>query len=378
MTGGVGGPRVIACLRPAAQYGAYAREIDQAIRRVLDSGRYVLDGEVAAFERAFAAYVGVGHAVGVGSGTDALFLSLKALGVGAGDEVVTVSMTALATVAAVRMTGATPVLVDVDPVSRTMAPAGLEQALSPRTRAVIPVHLYGHMADMAAILALTRPLGVPVIEDCAQAHGAGNRQGRAGSLGALGCFSFYPTKNLGAIGDGGAIVTDDAGLAETLRRMRQYGWDDRRHAGGGEGVNSRLDELQAAILSAKLPGLDADNGRRRALALRYHAGLSGLPLDLPAARPDGVAVHHLYVIALERRDALRDHLKARGIETGIHYAEPAHCHGGYAAGVRLPASGLPETERLARRVLSLPLYPELDPAEVDMVITAVREFFAKP
>lgn len=368
-------PHTILCQNPGAQYAAHAADIDAAIRRVLESGWYVLGREVEAFEAEFAAWTGTAHAVGVGNGTDAIALALRALGVGVGDEVVSVSHTALASTAGILMSGAKPVLVDVDPISYTLDPAKLEAAIGPRTKAVMPVHLYGQMADLDAILPVARKHGLKVIEDCAQAHGATLHDRRAGSVGDAACFSFYPTKNLGAIGDGGGVATNDPEVAERVKRLRQYGWDSARTS-HDNGVNTRLDELQAAILRAKLPHLAADNARRRAIAARYDVGLADLPVVTPAVRAGCEHVYHLYVITTDRRDALMQHLRTRGVAAGIHYAVPVHGQPGYARAVDLPAEGLPETERLVGRILTLPIYPELTTADVDRTVTAVQEFFA--
>ena len=361
---------------PLAQYRSQAGAIDAAIRRVLDSGHYILGGEVEAFDRAFAEFCGAGHAVGVNSGTDALKLALRALGIGAGDEVFTVSHTALATVAAILETGATPVLVDVDPVHRTIDPHKIGAALTPRSRAIVPVHIYGQAADMAAILGIAQRHGLKVVEDCAQAAGGRYRGRRLGTLGYAGCFSFYPPKNLGAIGDGGMVVTNAAQLAGRVRRLRQYGFDERRHT-HDTGFNSRLDALQAAILAAKLPRLDEANSRRAALARRYAAGLGDLPLKLPVTGADGDNVFHLYVVECDEAEALQHHLAGRDIGSAAHYRVPVHRHAGYVDRVVVPVAGLPVTELLASRVLSLPIYPELVDADADRVIAAVRDYFVR-
>lgn len=344
------------------------------MHRALNSGQYVLGEEVERFERAFANYCDVAHGIGVGSGTDALTLALKAFDIGSGDEVITVAHTALATVAAIVDTGARPVLVDVHPRHRTLDPSKLDTAITPHTRAIMPVHLYGAPADMGAIMDVARRHGLVVIEDCAQAGGARHRGRRVGSLADAGCFSFYPTKNLAALGDGGLVITNDARCAERLRRLRQYGWDESRYA-KDIGRNSRLDVLQAAILAAKLPSLDDGNARRRAIARRYNEGLAGLPLNLPLCAADGETVFHLYVIESPSRAALIGHLAARGVGTGIHYEVPVHRHAGYARRVTVPPEGLPVTDRLAAQVLSLPIYPELSDDDVDRVIAAMRSFF---
>lgn len=364
----------ILCLNPHAQYQRHAAAIEAAIARVLASNRYILGPECEAFEQGFAAHAGTTHGVGVANGTDALALALRGLGVGPGDEVVTVSHTALATVAAVCMTGATPVLADVDEATYTMDPASLQACIGPRTKAVVPVHVYGQMADLGAIMPIARAHGLKVLEDCAQSTGARQGGRRCGSIGDAGAFSFYPTKNLGAIGDGGMIVTGDAALGDRLTRLRQYGWDDRRIS-ADIGVNSRLDEMQAAILAVKLAHLDDDNGRRQAIARRYAEALADLPLTLPVVRPGNEAVWHLFVIATDRRDALLAHLKADGVLAGIHYAQAAHQQPGYRPHVRLAPGGLPVTERIVDRVLSLPLYPELESAAVEHVIASVRRFY---
>ena len=359
---------------PAAQYRAHKDAIQAAIMRVLDSGAYVLGSEVESFEGAFADYSGVAHAVGIGSGTDALILALRSLGIGSADEVITVSHTALATVSAIIATGARPVLVDVDETSYTIDPPCIEEALGPRTKAIVAVHLYGRPADLDAIKAIAKRHGLRLIEDCAQAAGARYRDRRVGSIGDIACFSFYPTKNLGAIGDGGMVTTADPALATRVRRLHQYGWNEARVT-EDIGVNSRLDSLQAAILAAKLPHLEADNARRAAIAARYGRGLSGLPLVLPAMREECTHVYHLYVIACDERDALREHLASHGIGCGVHYPVPVHLQKGYAERVRVPGRGLPVTERLVRRIVSLPIYPELGDAEVERVIAVIRDFF---
>jgi dTDP-4-amino-4,6-dideoxygalactose transaminase len=359
---------------PLAQYRAHAVDIRTAVARVLEGGAYILGPEVEAFERVFAVACGVDHAVGVGNGTDALIIALRALGVGPGDEVVTVSHTAVATAAAVIAVGATPVLVDIDSVHYTIDPAKIGAAVSPRSKAIIAVHLYGQPADMDVVMATARRHGLKVVEDCAQSIGASYKSRALGSIGDAGTFSFYPTKNLGAIGDGGAVVTGDAAVAARMTRLRQYGWDEARRT-DEVGLNTRLDPLQAAILGAKLPYLAADNARRGAIAARYAAGLAGLPLALPAARAYSSHAYHLYVVACDDREALIRHLAGAGIASGIHYPVPVHLHRGYAERVRLPEGGLPVTERVVGRIISLPMYPELGDAEVDAVIAAARAFY---
>jgi dTDP-4-amino-4,6-dideoxygalactose transaminase len=362
---------------PVAQYRAHQQAIQDAIARILDGGVYVLGGEVDQFERAFADYCGMAHAVGVGSGTDALILALRALDIGAGDEVITVSHTAVATAAAILATGAVPVLVDIDDTFYTIDPARIEDAITARTKAIIAVHLYGQSAEMDAISEIAKQRGLRLIEDCAQATGGRYRERRIGSLGDIACFSFYPTKNLGAIGDGGMVVTADPALASRVRRIRQYGWDEARRT-REVGLNSRLDPLQAAVLRIKLPHLDSDNGRRAAIALRYDQGLAGLPVRVPAVRNMTVHAYHLYVVAVDDRKALMAHLERRQVGTAIHYPVPVHRQDGYAERAVVPPSGLPVTERLVNRILTLPIYPELDDDDVDRVIAAVRDFYGAP
>ncbi len=355
----------------SAEYRALQTEIDTAVARVLAGGWYILGQEVAAFEAEFAAYCGVSHAVGVASGTDALLLALRALEIGPGDEVITVSHTAVATVTAVALSGATPVLVDVEPDFYTLDAAQLATAITPRTKAIIPVHLYGQPANLDAILAIARQHRLYVIEDCAQAHGALHNGQRVGSFGHLAAFSFYPTKNLGAVGDGGAVVTQDAGLAQRLRWLRQYGWQ-KRYISALEGYNSRLDELQAAILRIKLRHLDVANAQRRALAQAYQQQLAGLPLTLPQERPLTEHVYHLYVIQSAARDALQAHLHANGVGTAVQYPVPIHQQPAYAH----LHTHLPVTEALAGRILSLPMYPYLPPGHLARACQVVTEFLA--
>jgi dTDP-4-amino-4,6-dideoxygalactose transaminase len=363
---------------PRAGYLEQQAEIDAAISRVLASGWYILGGEVEAFETAFASWLGVAHAVGVGSGTDAIELALRACGIGAGDLVFTVSHTAVATVAAIERAGAVPVLVDVEPGRFAMDPAALEAALRRpplgRPAAILPVHLYGEPAELAAIIELARAYGLRVIEDCAQSHGALYRGRPTGSFGDIACFSFYPTKNLGALGDAGITATDDAGLATALREIREYGWRER-YVSAIAGINSRLDPIQAAILGVKLPRLGADNTRRQAIAARYDDGLAGLPLALPCRRADTAHVYHQYVVRSPARDPLREYLRAAAIGTGIHYPAPVHVQPAYRGRLAEYPAGLPETTRVAGEILSLPMYPQLADNAVDRVIAEIRRFF---
>jgi dTDP-3-amino-3,4,6-trideoxy-alpha-D-glucose transaminase len=363
---------LIPCANPKAQYLAHKQEIDDAVRRVLESGWYILGDEVRAFEEEFAAYLGVGHSVGVGNGTEALHLALVACGIGHGDEVVTVSHTAVATVAAIELAGAKPVFVDIDPVTYTMDPDLLEKGITAKTKAVLPVHLYGHPAPMEDIFAIAREYGLCIIEDCAQAHGATYRGKRVGSFGDMACFSFYPTKNLGALGDGGAVVTGDPELAEKARLLREYGWAER-YVSHIPGWNSRLDELQAAILRVKLRYLDEDNGARARLADLYIKGLSETGLVLPVVRERVGHVYHLFVVGAQDRDRLLGYLHSQDIGAAIHYPVPVHMQPVYA---HLEVRRLPETERVARQIISLPMYPEMTEIEVGAVTAAVREFIS--
>lgn len=344
--------------------------MDSAVERVLASGWYILGEEVRAFEAEFASYHGVGHGIGVGSGTEALHIALRACCIGSGDEVITVAHTAVATVAAIELAGATPVVVDIEPEYYTMDPAALERAITARTKAIVPVHLYGQPADMAPIIELARRRRIRVIEDCAQAHGAVYAGKRVGSIGDVGCFSFYPTKNLGAVGDGGMLVTNDAEIAHRARLLREYGWAER-YTSAIPGWNSRLDELQAALLRVKLRDLDEANAARRRLADRYDGALSDLPVTLPHRRSVESHVFHLYVLRTRSRDAFLAHLKSNGVGALVHYPVPIHRQPAYAQ--RLSTS-LPQTERTAREILSLPMYPELRDDEQDVVIAAVRGF----
>lgn len=359
---------------PRANCLAHRAEIDDAIRRVLDSGSYILGEEVGAFEREFASYIGVAYAVGVASGTDALHLALRSAGVGADDAVFTVAHTAVATAAAIELAGARPVWVDIEPVTYTMDPDSLEEAIHSssrksatvgRPRAIVPVHLYGHPADMPAIVEIARRHKLTVVEDCAQAHGAALDGRKAGAWGRIAAFSFYPTKNLGALGDGGIVVTDDPPVAEGVRRLREYGWKVR-YVSETPGTNSRLDELQAAILRVKLRHLDADNARCAALAATYAARLGTTGLVLPRVRKSAVHAWHQYVVRTPDRDGLRTHLERQSVGTAIHYPVPVHAQPAYRD--RVPALvALKQTESAAAEILSLPLYPELGDRDVEAV-----------
>jgi dTDP-4-amino-4,6-dideoxygalactose transaminase len=347
-------------------------ELGEALRRVMASGRYVLGPEVAAFEAEWAAYCGAAHCVGVGNGLNALELVLRAWGVGPGDEVVVPSNTYIATWLAVTHVGATPVPVEPDPRTCNLDPARVEAALTPRTRALLPVHLYGQCADLGPLLELARERGLAVVDDAAQAHGARLGELRVGALCDATAFSFYPTKNLGALGDGGAVVTDDESVASRVRRLRSYG-EAERYTSVEYGRNSRLDALQAAALRVKLPRLEAWGERRRELAHRYGERLAGSGLGLPVEAPGTTHAWHLYVVRSPERDRLREALAARGVDSLVHYPRALHEHPAYTA---LARPALASSEQLAREVLSLPLYPQLRDDEHEAVCAAITEVTA--
>ena len=350
---------------PRAEAAALRPAIQDAMSHVLLEGIYILGKETAAFEHEWAAYLGARHCVGVASGTDAIALALRAVGVRPGDEVVTVSQTAVATVAAIETIGAVPVFVDIDPVTRCINPDLVRSALSSRTKAILPVHLYGQPAPMEAIRGIADSQGLAVVEDCAQAHGAAIAGRKVGTFGHAAAFSFYPTKNLGAVGDGGAVVTDDASLAQHIRELREYGWRERyvSHLTGG---NSRLDELQAAILRIKLPHLDRRNERRREIAERYRQTINVAELTGPAVVPGTTHAMHLFVLECEDRAALEQSFQRNGIRTAIHYPMPVHRQPAYAGRIR-GGDRLPVTERLADHILTIPCFPELREDQVQRV-----------
>lgn len=354
------------------QYNAIKDEVNEAVARVLESGWFILGQEVEAFEEEFAAYCGLSHGIGVGSGTEALHLALLSCGVEPGDEVITVPHTAVATVAAIELTGARPVFVDIDPASYTIAPDQLELRITARTRAVVPVHLYGQAADLDSILEIAQRHGLTVVEDCAQAHGAEYKGRRVGSFGRVACFSFYPTKNLGAYGDGGMVVTEDGVLAQKVRLLRQYGWE-KRYVSSLRGLNSRLDELQAAILRVKLRHLDEWNEARRERARLYDKLLAGSGVATPTEMDYGRHVYHLYVVRCSHRDALKDYLAERGVGTAVHYPVPIHLQEAYRD-VGYRRGDFPVTEACADEILSLPMYPELRQDEVREISELVKEY----
>jgi dTDP-4-amino-4,6-dideoxygalactose transaminase len=362
----------------SAQYEEIKEEVRTAVDSVFASSSYILGARLDEFERAFAGYLGRGFCAGVNSGTDAIHLALASAGVEPGDGVVTVPNTAVPTVAAIRAMGARPYLVDIDPATYTMDPEGLEDVLRELTSkgvtvgSVVPVHLYGLTADMDAIVGVARRYGVPVVEDACQAHGAEYRGVKAGTIGDLGCFSFYPTKNLGAYGDAGAVVTGSEELDQRVRLLRNYGQSDRYHA-SIEGFNSRLDEVQAAVLSVKLKYLDRWIDRRRALAAVYDEKLDPERVILPI-EPEGLKhAYHLYVIRHVERDKLREYLAGKGVGALIHYPVAIHMQEAYTW-LGYPEGSFPEAERAAREILSIPIFPELDPAEAEQVASLINAY----
>ncbi len=357
--------RLLLTADPKAGFTAHAPEIQNAIQRVLAGGQYILGPEVAAFEREFADYHGGGHVLGVANGTDALELALRAVGVKHGDAVATVANTVSATISAIEQIGARPVFVEIERDTMLMSASELERVVrreSGAIKAIVPVHLYGHPANLTAITRIAREYGAKVVEDCAQSHGASLAGRKTGTWGDAAAYSFYPTKNLGALGDGGAVFTRDPVIAERVQLLRQYGWR-QRYVSEIPGRNSRLDELQAAILRVKLRYLDSENAMRAELAARYLANLANAPLELPVVSADAMPVWHQFVIRSARRDALRDHLASQQIMCGILYPTPIHRQPAYAA----PNVTLPETERTCAEVLCLPIHPMLTPGDIDRV-----------
>lgn len=352
-----------------SQYRAIKPEIDAAVLRVLDSAQFILGEEVAAFEREFSTFSGTRECVALNSGTSALHLALLATGVGPGDEVITVPFTFVATAAAILYAGAKPVFVDIDPVTYCMDPGVLERAITPRTKAIMPVHLYGHPADMAPIVEIAARRGLTVIEDAAQAHGAHYNGQPCGSIGAIAGFSFYPGKNLGAYGEGGAAVTGNLEFARTMRLLRSWG-EEKRYEHTLKGFNYRMDGIQGAILRVKLRHLEAWTEARRARAADYRAVFAGSEVRVPVERPGCRHVYHVYAVRLRNRDATRAHLQQAGIQTGVHYPIPIHLQPayrdlGYARG------DFPVAERIASEILSLPMFPEMTSAQVEEVGVAV-------
>ncbi len=358
---------------PGAHTAAYRPEIDAAIKRVLDSGWYILGKEVEGFEKEFASYIGTQHCVGVANGTDAIAIILQAAGIGLGDEVITTSHSAVATTAAIEQVGATPVFADIDPETFTLDPVSVESRISSKTKALAPVHIYGHPVDIPAFQKIALEKDLFLLEDCAQAHGAKFKGNSIGRFGHAASYSFYPTKNLGAIGDGGGITTDVDTFAEEMKALRQYGWKERYVSSIG-GVNSRLDELQAAILRVKLKGLHKDIARRQEIAARYNEALENQESILaPKVKADYEHAYHLYVVLAEDRQKLEQHLKAESINSTYHYPLAIHQQSAYAQRIR-GGDDLPVTEHVYKNVLSLPMYPELTEKEIARVCKALESF----
>jgi dTDP-4-amino-4,6-dideoxygalactose transaminase len=367
-------PRPIPIIDLSAQLARIRAEIDEAVARVLSSTAYVQGEDVRLLEREFAAFCGAGHACAVANGTDALHLALRAYGVGPGDEVITVANTFIATGEAILLVGARPVFVDVDSGTHTMDPERLEAAITPRTKVILPVHLYGHPADATAIGEIARGHGLPVLEDAAQAHGAEWRGRRAGALGHAACFSFYPTKNLGAFGDAGMVVSSDEGFVARVRQVANHGAGAHRYDNVVLGTNSRLDTLQAAVLRVKLRHLERWNAERAERAAAYSRALAGVPGVLTPREKEGArSAWHLYTVRVPQRDALADHLRSRGIGSAIHYPRPIHLQASMASAGGRPGD-LPVSEQLSREVLCLPLYPELPLEDVARVAGEVCAF----
>jgi len=360
----------------AEDYGEKRAAVDAAVARVLARGQFILGDEVRRFEEEFAAWLDVSEVVACANGTEAIALALQAAGVRAEDEVVLPANTCVPTLAAVRLARAWPRLADVDPDTLTLGAENAERALTPSVRCILPVHLYGGVADVDGLSRLARREHLALVEDCAQSHGASAGGRLTGGFGQTAAFSFYPTKNLGAYGDGGAVATSDPAIADRLRQLRQYGWSRRDHA-EIEGWNSRLDEIQAAILRVKLPFLARENARRREIAERYDAAFARVPLRLLASRPGTTAARHLYVVRLDRRDAFREFLSERGIETAIHYPEPLHLHPAYAF-LGYPKGSFPVSEAACETVVSLPIHPRLADTQVEEVIESVLRYFESP
>jgi len=362
---------MILCSNPRAQYFSHKREIDEAIKHVLENGWYILGEEVKSFEKEFATYIGTNDSIGVGSGTEALHLALICCGIGKGDEVITVSHTAVATVAAIELAGASPVFVDIEPEFYTIDPTNLKKAITAKTKAIIPVHIYGQSCNIDAILEIAKKHELKVIEDCSQAHGASYKGRCVGSFGDFGCFSFYPTKNLGALGDGGMIVTNNTELANKAQLLREYGWE-KRYVSDYSGWNTRLDEIQAAILRIKLKYLNNDNLKRNLVAEIYNRELKDYDLLLPKIRNQCKQVYHQYVVRSEKRDELLLFLKNNEINALIHYPVPVHLQPTYR---KYCNRELIETEKVAKQILSLPIYPELLESEIYKVVSVISEFY---
>ena len=365
---------MILCANPVLQYNSYKDEINDAVFKVLSKGWYILGEEVELFEKEFSEYIGAKYGIGVGSGTEAIHLALTACDVKKGDEVITVSHTAVATVSAIELAGGTPVFVDIEEDYYTLNPDNIETAITKKTKAIIAVHLYGQSVDLDPVFEIAKKYGIKVIEDCAQAHGAKYKDKYVGSCGDIACFSFYPTKNLGALGDAGMVVTNNPNLAKKTRLLREYGWEER-YVSKISGWNSRMDEVQASVLRVKLRHLDKDNSKRVKLAEKYNRKLSGLKnISLPKKRKDSTHVYHLYVIKTQKRDELKNYLRSKDIGVLIHYPIPIHLQPAYKHILVNNNNKLINTETAAKKILSLPMYPELDESEIMTVVGAVRTF----
>lgn len=360
----------IYCSNPGPENVLASSEISRVVKEVLDSGNYILGAQVASFEKEFAAYLNSEFCIGVNSGTDALLIGLKALGVGIGDEVILPSHTAVATAAAVVSTGATPVFAEVSNISMTIDPLSVVSLITSKTRAIIAVHLYGFPCDLDVLKQICRENQLFLIEDCAQSTGTEYKGKKVGTVGDIGCFSFYPTKNLGAIGDGGAIVTNNYSTSEKCFALRQYGWDSDR-VSNLNGTVSRLDEIQAAILRIKLGGLDQNNKRRIEIAAQYRAGLNLQSLVVPAEPVHGTHSYHHFVIRVSQRDYMLEELAKLGIFAGIHYRKPVHLHPAFKSFTNDSNTSLKYTEELSNKILSLPMYPGLTDDEINRVVEGV-------
>jgi dTDP-4-amino-4,6-dideoxygalactose transaminase len=361
---------LIYCSYPHAQYQSHKDEIDLAILKALASENYILGEEVKRFESSFASFCNATYGVGVNSGTDALIIALRAIDINPGDEVITTSHTALATVAAIVAAGAVPVLCDIERENYTIDTNKIEKLITKKTKAIIPVHIYGHPADMDEVIRIAGEFGLKVIEDCAQSAGGIYKGRRLGSIGDIGCFSFYPTKNLGAAGDGGMLITSDPDVAEKASAFRQYGWDYSRKT-LAPGINSRLDEIQAAILNVKLRYLDDDNKKRQKIAAFYSKALVGKAAKVPKINLLEESIFHLYVIEVDDRKKLKTRLEENGIFPGIHYEIPVYKNGGYSSLCRVPVDGLGVTDNIVGRILSLPMYPELHEKDINRIVALI-------
>lgn len=361
---------MIYCSYPLAQYQSHKNEIDQAILRALASKNYILGDEVTRFENSFAGFCNASYGVGVNSGTDALIIALRVLNIKTGDEVITTSHTALATVAAIVAVGAVPILCDIKHDDYTIDSSKIEKLITKKTKAIIPVHIYGQPADMDEIMKIADNHDLNVIEDCAQSTGGIYKGRRLGSIGDIGCFSFYPTKNLGAVGDGGMLITSDPSVANKASSFRQYGWNHSRKT-SAPGVNSRLDEIQAAILNVKLKYLDSDNNKRQKIAELYSKALEGKVAKVPKINIFKESVFHLYVIEVDNRKALKTKLEKNGVYPGIHYETPVYKNGGYSSLCKLPLDGLKVTDSIVERILSLPMYPELSVQDIERIVSLI-------